>query len=95
MSEYWTPSGSAFVVSATAKLVVSASGQAEGLARFINTSATVGFVGFVSASGSIGVADLVPIDGNATLFIAFATPDIFAVGTGSPDILVNPGYALK
>lgn len=95
MSEYWTPSGNSFICSATAQLITSASGQIEGLARIVNTSATAGFVGFISASATIGDANLSAIDGAAELFIAFSAGALYIVATGSPDIYAQAGYALK
>ena len=97
MSEYWTPSGTAFVASATAQAIASVSGQIDGLALITNLGTTAGFVAVVSASATIGQSgwDLIPIDGNATLFVAFGGKGSHIVATAASVINVNPGYALK
>lgn len=94
-AEYWTPSADSFVVSATAQRLTSADGQIEGIARIVNVSATVGFVGLITASATIGVANLSPIDGNGELYMAFSAGSLYIVCTGSPQVYAQAGYALK
>lgn len=97
MSDYWTPSGDSFLTSATAKLVTSVSGQVEGVARIVNVGATTGFILFATASATIGVSGLTPIEilGNATLYIAFSEQAEYIFATGAEEIYAQPGYALK
>lgn len=94
MSKYWTPSGAYVSASTGVNLVVSASGQIEGLIRVLNIGGSLTFAAICTANASAGEALFVPVAANADFFIAFGAPLKYVMVTNSTCML-QAGYAQK
>ena len=93
---YWTPSGSALLLTqGSVVAVVTADGQAEGVALFVNMGTTAGFVAMASVSASAGDLQIVPIAPSGSLYIAFGSPLTHAFVTGASSVHAQAGYSLK
>ena len=93
---YWTPSGSALLLTqGSVVAVVTADGQAEGIALFVNAGTTAGFVAMASVSASAGELQTVPVAPSGSLYIAFGSPMTHAFVTGASSMYAQAGYSLK
>lgn len=98
---YWVASGNYVQVVSTATagasaMVAIASNQLEGVCKVYNIGTRVAIAALVSANGSVGEANYVPIppEGDNVVFYAFSGIGAKVLASNST-CLVNPGYMLK
>lgn len=96
MGMYWTPSSNALLLTGSVQPISTADGQIEGIALFVNAGTTAGFVALATASATAGELSFIPIGGGGSLYIAFGTPNLYALRSSeSSTVYAQAGYALK